>query len=291
MALLRRFPHLPLRSAGRPVAADGTSAYSLAMHVHSSFSEYDGSMESQLFQAATNSVDVLWWTDHDWRMDGLDYRRTVHFTSLTSEKGGPGEGGLWTWTRAESGPLTSQSGGRIVESPSSPEDPVAGGSMQLTARSSTTATAKYGYYANSQPSDLNYRDNLTGQSLTVDVLLTTGWTGGYLELLINSSRHEAAGGRPAGDYSLSYRVRTSGDSGEPGRERHRGCDHYPGDAGKWRQSVVDDHRHSLGRHRRFVAGPRLPGFCALRVDPQRRQHRRVGRRILRLPAVRPRHGW
>jgi len=47
-ALLRRFPRLPLRAAARPVAVDGLAAYSMAMHVHSSFSEQDGSMDGQL---------------------------------------------------------------------------------------------------------------------------------------------------------------------------------------------------------------------------------------------------
>ncbi len=152
--LLRRFPRLHLRSAARPAAADGTSAYSMAMHVHSSFSEQSGSMDSQLFQAASNAVDVLWWTDHDARMDGIGYRKTVHFTSLTKERGAPGEGGAWLWTRAESGPLASRSEGGIVHSPSSPNDPVAGGSMHVSAKSRTRARAKLGYYADSHPAGL-----------------------------------------------------------------------------------------------------------------------------------------
>jgi hypothetical protein len=52
----------------------------------------------------------------------------------------------------------------------------------------------------------NYRDNLTGQSLSIDILLNSGWVNGYLELLIVSSYHRATGGRPSGDYSLSYQV-------------------------------------------------------------------------------------
>src|SRR6266516_5104047 len=98
-------PRLPLHSPARAVTADGTSAYSMAMHVHSSFSEQDGSMDAQLFQATKNSVDVLWWTDHDARMDGIGYRKTVHFTSLTAESGGPGQRGPWRWTSAVSGPV------------------------------------------------------------------------------------------------------------------------------------------------------------------------------------------
>ena len=203
-ALLRRFPRLPLNSPARPVSAGGLSAYSMAMHVHSSFSEQDGSMDSQLFQASKNSVDVLWWTDHDTRMDGIGYRQVVHFTSLTKERGGPGQGRPWDWTQVTSGPLGSRSTGGIVQSPSSPSDPVAGGSMQLIAKSTTGAPATFGFYAQTHQASWNYRDNLNGQSLTIDVLLTGGWQAGYLELLIVSSYHEAIGGRPAGGYQLSY---------------------------------------------------------------------------------------
>ena len=204
-AVFRRFPRLSLRSAARDAAADGSSAYSMAMHIHSSFSEQNGSMDSHLFQAVKNSVDVLWWTDHDHRMMSAGYRKTVHFTSLTSESGAPGEGKPWIWTKAVSGPLASTSAGGIVTAPASPNDPVAGGSMHLSAKSTTTSTAKFGYYAECHPAGWNYRDNLTGQSLSIDVRLTSGWSRGYLELLVATSRHEAAGGRPAGNYTLSYR--------------------------------------------------------------------------------------
>jgi hypothetical protein len=162
-------------------------------------------MDSQLFQASKNSVDVLWWTDHDTRMDGIGYRQVVHFTSLTKERGGPGQGRPWDWTQVTSGPLGSRSTGGVVQSPCSPSDPVAGGSMQLIAKSTTGAPATFGFYAQTHQASWNYRDNLNGQSLTIDVLLTKGWQAGYLELLIVSSYHEAIGGRPAGGYQLSYR--------------------------------------------------------------------------------------
>ena len=77
--------------------------------------------------------------------------------------------------------------------------------MYLTARSTSTQTASYGFYANCHPADWNYRDNLTGQTLNIDVLLEPGWQAGYLELLIVTSYHQASAGRPGGDYSLSYR--------------------------------------------------------------------------------------
>ncbi len=204
--VFRGFGPTTARAATRAVTADGNSAYSMAMHVHSSFSEQSGSMDSQLFQAARNSVDVLWWTDHDYRMDGIGYRKDVHFTSLTKEHGAAGQGRAWIWTPVRSGPLSSASVGGIVQTPCSPNDPVSGGSLHLSAQSTSHGeTAKYGYYANCEQARWNYRDNLTGQSLTIDVLLTSGWTRGYLELQIVTSYHEAAGGRKAGNYTLSYR--------------------------------------------------------------------------------------
>jgi hypothetical protein len=212
-ALLPQLPRaarLPLRSAARPVTANGMSAYSMAMHVHSSFSEYDGSMDAQLRQATQNAVDVLWWTEHDQRLNDLGYRKTVHFTSLTAEQPGTGQGPPWQWQRQKSGPVASGSGS-IVQNPCSPDDPVAGGSLSLAVTSSSTSPALYGYVAVSP--DLNYQANLTGQKLSIDVLLKPGWSRGYLELAIGTSYHEAAGGRPAGDYALSYRLVPAGSHG------------------------------------------------------------------------------
>ncbi|MGZ4651435.1 MAG: hypothetical protein ACXV3A_12975, partial [Kineosporiaceae bacterium] len=201
---------LALLSPTRDVTFDGTSAFSMAMHVHSSFSEQSGSMDAQMFQAASNSVDVLWWTDHDHRMASRGYRKTVHFTSLTNEAGASGEGGPWHWEKRTSGPLASASTGGIVSSPSSPKDPVSGGAMRVTAKSTSTAAAAYGYFANCHPGGDSYKDNLTGQSLTFEVMLGTGWSRGYLEFLAATSLHPAKSGRPSGIYSLSYRFVPSG---------------------------------------------------------------------------------
>lgn len=181
----------------------------MAMHIHSSFSEQNGSMDGHLHQAAKNAVDVLWWTDHDCRMDAIHYRKVTHFTSF-SEKGATGQGGAWNWTVAESGPNTTASTGGIVSTPCSPNDPVSGGALHLVAQSSSTSRAKYGYFADCHPAGWNYRDNLTGQSLLLDVLLASGWSRGYLELLVTTSNHPASGGRPAGNYTLSYRFKPGG---------------------------------------------------------------------------------
>jgi hypothetical protein len=180
------------RSAG-PIGYGGATAYSMAMHIHSSFSEQSGSMDAQLFQAARNAVDVVWWTDHDHRMDGLGYASVMHFTG-TSEAG-------WNWVGKHSTGLKG-SAAQFVSSPSSPNDPVAGGSMYLAAAAKAGVSSAYaGLYANTKPAGWNIRDNINGQSLSVDVLLNTGWARGYLELLISSSYHPAGG-----FYTLSYRM-------------------------------------------------------------------------------------
>jgi hypothetical protein len=209
VALLPRSARLPLHSPARAVTAGGASAYSMAMHIHSSFSEFNGSMDTHLAQAALNAVDVVWWTDHDWRMEGVNYRDVTHFTSFR-ELGAGGQGGKWSWSKHESGPNTGASTGGIVSTPCSPNDPVSGGALHVTAQSRSPSPAKFGYYASCEPSDWNYRDNLAGQSLLTDVLLSTGWSRGYLELLLTTSYHPATNGRPAGNYSLSYRFTPAG---------------------------------------------------------------------------------
>lgn len=197
-------PRLPLHSGARAVTFNGASAYSMAMHIHSSFSEQNGSMDGHLQQAALNGVDVCWWTDHDHRMESMDYRDVTHFTSF-NEAGAAGQGGKWSWEKRTSGPLTTASTGGIVTTPCSPNDPVSGGALHLVAQSSSTSLAKFGYYAESHPAAWNYRDNLTGQSIVIDVMLASGWSRGYLEFLVTTSHHPAESGRPAGNYSLSYR--------------------------------------------------------------------------------------
>lgn len=196
---------LPLTSPLRAVTpADGASAYSMAMHIHSSFSEQTGSMDSQLFQATLNAVDVLWWTDHDARLDGLNFRSQQDF--LNPDAPPAGQGLPWVWGPHKSGPLTTASTATFVTSPVTPNDPGTCGSLAVAAQSTAKGgTAKYGLWANCQKANWNYRGNLTGQTLSIDILLQPGWTSGYLELLINTSFHQASAGRPAGQYALSYR--------------------------------------------------------------------------------------
>ena len=215
-AAMRPRPRPPVR----PVTFDGTSAFSNAMHIHSSFSEFTASMDAHLYQATLNAVDVLWWTDHAYTIDSKPYRDVVHFTSLDGEKPAAGQGNKpWKWVKRESGPNGAASTGGIVTTPCSPNDPVSGGALSLTAQSTSTELARYGYLANASPDGWNYRDNLNRQSLSIDVMLEPGWSRGYLEILVDTSYHPASGGRPAGTYSLSYRLVPSGTAHRSASQR------------------------------------------------------------------------
>src|SRR5262245_35340531 len=44
------------------------SLYSLALHMHGSMSEQSGSWEWHTVMAESLGVDLIWWTDHDWRL-------------------------------------------------------------------------------------------------------------------------------------------------------------------------------------------------------------------------------
>ena len=240
-AIAAGFPEWPrtVFAARSPiVATDGSNPVSMAMHIHSSFSEQYGSMDSHLFQAQENAVDVIWWTDHDYRMSGLGYRKTVHFTSLTAEKGGPGEGGAWQWQLLRTGPLNAHSTGGIVTSPASPLDPVVGGSLAVSAQSTKQSPATLGFYAQSHPSDWNYHCSLIGQTLSIEVLPTSIGATAYLELLVTSSYHPARNGRAAGQYVLSYRFGGTGAPGTRSVSGLLGVVNVPVAPGRWNSIVV-----------------------------------------------------
>lgn len=228
---------LPARSA--MAAPGGELASAMAMHIHSSFSEQYGSMEAHLFQARQNAVDVLWWTDHDFRMTGRGYRKTVHFTSLTAESGGPGEASAWHWEPQNSGSLAAGWTGGIVDSPASPRDTVARGSLQLRAQSKGSAAATVGFYANSHPAGWNYHCSLLGQSLAIEVLPVSVGPHAYLEIKVTTSYHHAPGGRrPAGNYVLSYRLGGAAAVGSRVATGLTGVVTLPVSTGRWNSVVL-----------------------------------------------------
>ena len=200
--------------APQPAAAASVDgAFSMAMHIHSSFSELYGTMNAHLQQAKLNNVDVIWWSEHDTKMNGKNDRQVVHFSSLTNETG---DGTPWNWTLHKYGSHTTASTGGVVASPASPLDTVPAGSLQVTAQSTGTPQAILGFHPEVGPAKHNWRTNLTGQTLSLEVLPTSISPKAYLELAITSSYHPATGSRPAGKYSVSYRF---GGGASPGRQQ------------------------------------------------------------------------
>ena len=205
-------------------ADDAPRPFGMAMHIHSSFSEGTGtasggaSMLQQLTQARANAVDVLWWTEHDWRMSGYGYRQTVHFDALTES-----EGGLpLKWTQAKSGALTSSSA-TISKTVGSPLDTSARSSLKLSAVGSSSSFATQRSTANLGNARQSLRGSLAGMTISIEVFPLTIGPNGYLEIQIRSSNHPATAGRPAGIYTISYRI---GGPDAPGTFRTEGINGF-----------------------------------------------------------------
>ena len=219
----RRF----LQGAGTVAAATGVAALvnrdhaaaalgpvGMAMHVHASFSEGTGSMEAQLAEAKANGVDVVWWTEHDWRMSAHRYRRAVHFDGWTEDE----DGRPLTWVPARSGTL-SEFSGAIVTSPASPLDPSAASSLRITATGSGTAWSYNRYKADTRQARQNLSAQLGGQTIAIEVLPEQLGPDGFMEIRLVTSRRPAKAGRGAGLYTLSYRL---GGDAPPGSRRASG---------------------------------------------------------------------
>ncbi|HEX9342240.1 MAG TPA: hypothetical protein VF995_01310 [Actinomycetota bacterium] len=165
-----------------------------AMHIHASFDEVDGSFDAQLAEATRCGINVMWPTDHDWRMQAIGYITTLRFLNPEMSNGT-----TVGYQASTSGSLTTSTA--ALDSVTSPGDPT-GGSVHLAATSAGAEPASA--RMNVLPSD-RLRANLTGQTLTMDVLAASVGTDAWLEVLINLSYHPPQAGRPAGNYQLSYR--------------------------------------------------------------------------------------
>ncbi len=221
-------------SAGvRPAAALGRRPVSMAMHVHASFSEGRASMESQLAEAERTGVEVLWWTEHDWRMSAYRYRQAVHFDGLSEDEP---NGGTWVWSPTSSGDLRSGGGG-IVASPASPLDPHDPGALRVAATSAGAAWATSGFGVRMGGSD-NARTSLAGQSLELEVFPERVGADGYVALEIQSSDRPARAGHPRGTYRLSYRFGGPGTPGGRERDGTLGIVTVPVTPGRWNSVVL-----------------------------------------------------
>jgi len=217
----------PARAAAG-VGPAGYTDVSMAMHVHMSFSEGAGSYDAQLAEAARAGIDVLWPSEHDWRMSALDYVPRLRF--LTNESY---DGRKVTYASVTAGSL-KLSGGGLGATPRSPNDPD-GGALRAYAVSSGTAPASKRFSVSSTNSTL--KANLTGQRISLDVRPELIGPNAWLEVLLKLSYHPAQAGRPAGQYSLSYRLGTA--PRKVSKAGLQGIITVPVRSGEWTSIVLD----------------------------------------------------
>ncbi len=186
-------------------ARDRCRAVSMVTHLHSSFSEGGsyagggggGSMMAQLDQAVRNDVDVVWWTDHDWRMTAYGYYEGIGFD-------GTREGQDLTWTQQRTGNVADVHHEFVTE-PRSPEED--GGALRVAATGPSAewgASLMWGKGGNSF-----YTTNLSDTVLTIDVLAENVGADAEVVVEVGTSYRPATAGRPAGEYRLQYRVGTA----------------------------------------------------------------------------------
>ncbi|MEV4620708.1 hypothetical protein AB0J74_18605 [Asanoa sp. NPDC049573] len=193
----------PAAGGGRERERLGRIPVSMSMHTHSSFSEggsyADGgggaSMLSQLEQARRAGTEVIWWTDHDWRMEAFGYYDTIRFD-------GTDEGQQLAWFPQNEGPVT---GARhaFVDEPHSPGE--TGKALRVSA-TGASATEWGGAWLWGDGGNSFYTTNLTDTTLALDVLAERTGPDAELVFQIETSYRPATAGRPAGVYVLEYRV-------------------------------------------------------------------------------------
>ncbi len=119
---------LPAADPAAAPAAAGNKLMpvSMATHIHGPFSEGVASYAAHLAQARRYKVDVVWFTDHDFRIAAAGHRQAVHFDGVTEDE----QGLAWTWKEHVVGKPASH-GADFVGSPRSPHD--GGKALRLAA--------------------------------------------------------------------------------------------------------------------------------------------------------------
>ena len=193
-------PSAAVAAAGRRAADDPVT---MAMHLHGSFSEGTASMDAHLHQAQGLGVDVLWWTDHDFRVAALGYRRAVRFDGAQEDENGLS----WTWVPLSYGDPTAARHDFVPVPPGADEE---GGALRFQATGPLDGWATY--LLEGRAWNYTYSTSYADTVLELDVLPELLGPDAQVVVEIGSSYRPATGGRAAGQYRLQYRV---GDS--PGR--------------------------------------------------------------------------
>ncbi|WP_319460172.1 hypothetical protein [Micromonospora sp. RTP1Z1] len=213
-----------------PPPPGGRRPISMAMHIHASFSEGIASYAAHLDQARRNDVDVIWWTDHDFRVAAHDHRRMVHFDGAEELEGGL----AWTWKASTEGQLAA-SAADFVDSPHATDDSAK--TLRLTATGDGIL-----WYAG-QAWNWTHTGNISDTTLHLDVLPETSGPDAILLVEIALSHHPARAGRPAGQHILRYRIGT--ERAGQSTDDLLGTVDLPAPPGQWRRhtfALVEDVR-------------------------------------------------
>jgi hypothetical protein len=199
----------PIAAASAAVAKPVADPVSMAMHIHGSFSEGIASMDAHLEQARRHGVDVVWWTDHDFRRTAHGYRQKIAFDGNHEPEG------HWdlTWNQVRSGGIAG-SDLSFVTSPYNPSEP--GQKMQVSMTANPGADWS-SFQAEAKAQNVVYSTSYCDTSIELDVMLLASDGDARIVIEIVSSYRPARSGRPAGQYRIQYRI-----GGPVGRSKENG---------------------------------------------------------------------
>jgi hypothetical protein len=189
---------LPIGVDASPFPKAAHDPVSMAMHIHGSFSEGIASMDAHLEQARRTGVDVVWWTDHDFRRTAHGYRQAIGFDGQHEREG------HWdlAWNAVRSGAL-ADTDMSFVSTPANPNE--SGQKMRVTA------TAKPGagwttYQLEAKAQNSVYSTSYCDTTVELDVMLVSDEGDARIVMEIVSSYRPARAGRTAGQYRIQYRI-------------------------------------------------------------------------------------
>ena len=173
-------------------------AVSMAMHIHSCFSEggscaagwrrreHDGPARAG---RPEHGIDVVWWTDHDWRMQAYGYYDGIAFD-------GTDEGGGLAVDRPERGDGHRRDA-RLRRRAAQP-----GRARQGDAghRRRDRSRVGLGPTSGRRPATASTRPTSPTPRITIDVLAEAVGPDAELVVQVETSYRPATGGRPAGVY-------------------------------------------------------------------------------------------
>ncbi|MFI5913009.1 hypothetical protein [Dactylosporangium sp. NPDC051541] len=163
--------------------AGKTQPVSMAMHIHGPFSEGSASFSAHFEQARKHGVDVIWWTDHDFRIAAFEHRQAVHFDGPVE----PEFGLDWKWVQETDGKPVKPVA-EFVAAPHSPQDGT-GKALRLNGK----GTSKDILWYRGQSWNNTMNACVADTELTLDLLPETLPKDGALLFELQLSNHPGKG--------------------------------------------------------------------------------------------------